>query len=213
MFNYFSVPINEFQFILEQMGKEILINDETRKVLLTNKTFRNEFEQYTLHSAIPFKRGDHIQYADNHYLVVSDTPTQCNNKYKGLIQHCNYQFEIEYQEEGTQVCERVQTGTKWNGEPIYETVCTGEPGQTVYRYIPMIIENRSYTVNDGAITTLDKQMTMTVQDNEENRTKWGAVESELMLHEETYRVINIDKTQTGLLILGLEKTVTATTTA
>lgn len=189
--NPFAFDTSDFQFLLDSVGETVKINDVEQKALITNAKI-GDYEDKYIHTLQPIQRGNLIEYNGENYLIISDTVTQRYGKYKSLMRHCNYEIVIE----GQEVCEIVG----WNdfGEPIYECHTTESIN------IPVIIDKYAFKVDDPApIRVPDKQIIVTMQENETNKSKF-TVNTTFEIMEQTWKVIDVDKTRTGLLILTCE---------
>lgn len=188
MFNLFETNTNDVQFLLDNAGKDVLINGETKKALITNPSISEAEERY-IHTLLSVSRGDLIELEGENYIVITESITKRHSKYKALIRHCNY--EIEVPGETT----RVIVGYNQFGEPIWEDI-VGEPS-----YIPSIVDNKSFSVDTGnAINFPENQINVIVQDNEDNNAKFN-VNFAFSVMGTNWTVVNRDLTKKGLLIL------------
>ncbi|MEC1697764.1 hypothetical protein [Schinkia azotoformans] len=184
---------NDLNYIFESAGTDVLINEISCRVLISNKNI-SEFEERYIHSLQELNRGELINYQDNHYLIISESITKRGNKFKALMRHCNSSIEIAT--EPTQVL----IGYDYRGAPIYETV----PGELLL--IPAIVDSKSFSVDTNqAINLVNNQITVTVQDNED--TRGLAINDVFVVNEQNRKLINVDKTKNGLLIFTCELSV------
>ncbi|MFV2049641.1 Ig domain-containing protein [Bacillus sp. UMB0899] len=191
MFNPFETNTNDVQFLLDNAGKDILINGETKKALITNPSISEAEERY-IHTLLSVSRGDLIELEGDNYLVITESVNKRNSKFKALIRHCNY--EIEVAGETT----RVIVGYNQFGEPIYEDI-VGKPS-----YVPSIVDKNSFSVSEpSAIRLPDNQISVIVQGNDTNNEKF-TVNFQFTVMGSEWKVINRDFTKNGLLILICE---------
>ncbi|MBB6445828.1 hypothetical protein [Bacillus benzoevorans] len=187
----FQVNQIDLEYMFELMGQTVLINDVERKTIITNKTLSENEERY-LHTLDKVSMGDLVSIDDEKFLIMTETITKRNGKYKALIRHCNYVIEIP-----TIVQELI--GYDSYGRPVYQDV-EGEP-----ILIPSIVENKSFAVSGSQLLVADNQIIVIVQDNEVNRNKF-AVNGTFNLMDKNWKVLNDDRTKRGLLILTCEMT-------
>lgn len=186
MFNLFETVTDDINYLIESAGVDVTINNVARKVLISNSQI-SEFEDRYIHSVEPLKMGDTINYIDSNYLIISESVTQRNGKYKALMRHCNTKIEII-------VIELIDTGeVDYRGAPIYEEVETIIP-------VPAIVDSRTFSVDSGnAINLVNNQITVTVQDNEQ--TRGIAINDTFIVNGQNRKLVNVDYTKNGLLIL------------
>ncbi|MGG3845568.1 DUF6406 domain-containing protein [Aeribacillus composti] len=189
--NPFQIDSSDIQFLFDSAGLTVKINDAEQKALITNAKI-GDFEDKYIHTLQPIQRGNLIEYNGENYLVISETVTQRHSKYKALIRHCNYDIEME----GQEVCEIV--GYNDFGEPIYEC----HPTESIN--VPAIIDKYTFKIDDFApIRVPENQIIITMQDNETNKSKF-VVNETFEVMGQTWKVIDVDMTRTGLLILTCE---------
>ncbi|MED4374322.1 hypothetical protein P9274_01060 [Schinkia azotoformans] len=186
MFNLFETVTDDINYLIESAGVDVTVNGISRKAIITNNPI-GEFEDKNIHSTQLIKRGDVINYIDSNYLIISESVTQRNGKYKALMRHCNTKIEII-------VIELIDTGeVDYRGAPIYEEVETTIP-------VPAIVDSRTFSVDTNqAINLVNNQITVTVQDNEQ--TRGIAINDTFIVNGKNRKLVNVDYTKNGLLIL------------
>lgn len=191
MFNPFETNKNDVQFLLDNAGKDVLINGEKQKVLITNPSISEAEEKY-IHTLLSVSRGDLIEIEGDNYLVITESITKRHGKFKALMRHCNNEIKVAGETTKTIV------GYNQFGEPIYEEI-VGEPS-----YVPSIIDKNSFSVSEpNAIRLPDNQISVIVQDNNTNNEKF-TVNFQFNVMGSEWKVINRDFTKNGLLILTCE---------
>jgi hypothetical protein len=190
--NPFEIDSYDIKFLIDSAGQTVKINDVEQKALITNAKI-GDFEEKYIHTLQPIQRGNLIGLEGEKYLIISDTVTKRHSKYKALMRHCNYLIEIE----GQEVCEIV--GYNDFGEPIYEC----HPTESIN--VPAIIDKYTFKIDDFApIRVPENQIIVTVQDNETNKSKF-TVNTTFEAMGETWKVIDVDLTRNGLLVLTCER--------
>lgn len=184
----FTPNADDLQFLFQSAGQMIFINDTQQQAIITNPPLSNNEERF-IHTLKPIRMGDSVTFGDEKYLIMSETITPKNGKYKAKMRHCNHIIQIAGE------LEQVQIGTNPNtGQPIYEYV-EGDP-----IFVPAIIEQQSFTIENGQFLVGDNEIIVTLQDNDVNPEKF-AVNSEFESMDKNWTVRNQDKTRKGLLIL------------
>ncbi|MED0716073.1 Ig domain-containing protein [Aeribacillus composti] len=187
--NPFTIDNSDFQFLLDTVGQTVTIDNVEQKVIINNAKI-GDYEEKYIYTLDLIKRGNLIVYNGKNYLIVSDVMEGLYKK--ALMRHCNYTIVVK----GEEVCEIVG----WNdfGEPIYECHTTESIS------IPAIIDKYTFKIDDFApIRVSENQIIITMQDNETNKSKF-TVNTKFEAMEQTWKVIDVDMTRTGLLVLTCE---------
>lgn len=195
MFNPFNDNTQDIQFLLDNAGKDVLINDTPAKALITNPSI-TEYEEKYISTLQRVSRGDIVAYDNEKYISITESITKRHGKYKAILRHCNYDIELP----GEETC--VIVGYDELDRPIEE--CTiGDP-----IHVPAIVDNKSFSVDgQNAINVPENEIIATLQDNQSNRDKL-VVNNTFTVMSKTWTVLNQDLTKNGLLILTCEITLT-----
>ncbi|ASA96506.1 Ig domain-containing protein [Anoxybacillus flavithermus] len=189
--NPFTFDTSDFQFLLDSIGETVKINDVEQKAIIPNAKI-GDYEDRYIHTLQPIQRGNLIEYNREHYLVISETVTQRYGKYKALMRHCNYEIVIE----GQKVCKIVSYNVF--GEPIEECHTTESFS------VPAIIDKYTFKIDGFApIRVPENQIIVTIREDDNTKQKFVA-NATFEVMDKTWKVVNIDKTRTGLLILTCE---------
>ncbi|MEK6990483.1 Ig-like domain-containing protein [Paenibacillus sp. FSL K6-1566] len=94
MINLFESSTDDFAFLLDQMGKEVTINNNPVRVLVTNKSLNENYDDRKITSMSPFNRGDIVVYNGKKYLIVSEINDKRYNKYKAIIRHLPHRIIV-----------------------------------------------------------------------------------------------------------------------
>jgi hypothetical protein len=81
---------NDFQYILANAGRDILINGLETRALITNKKVNPNFDDKYITTTTKINKGDRIKYNDLYWLIVSEVNNKRYDKYKGVIRACNH---------------------------------------------------------------------------------------------------------------------------
>ncbi|MFE4525633.1 hypothetical protein ACFRCQ_26590 [Cytobacillus firmus] len=185
----FQANSADLEFLFNEAGQTVLINDVTTNVVITNPAI-SEYEERYIHSIEKVLQGDIVTLDNEKYLVITESISKRTGKYKALMRHCNLMIEIKNYE-------KVKIGETEFGVPVYEYVYTYSD------YIPSIIDNKSFSIeSSAAIRVPDNQIIVVVQDNELNREKFKV--NNTFTFEGSYKVIHRDFTKKGLMILTCE---------
>ncbi|ELK22833.1 hypothetical protein AF6_0511 [Anoxybacillus flavithermus TNO-09.006] len=188
--NPFAINNSDFQFLLDSIGETVTIDNVPKKCIVQNGNI-GDYEDKYIYTLSDIQRGNLIVYNRKNYLIVSDV-TEGKLYKKALMRHCNYEIVIE----GQKVCEIVSYNVF--GEPIEECHTTESIS------VPVIADKYAFKVDDPApIRVPDKQIIVTMQENETNKSKF-TVNTKFDVMGKTWKVVDVDLTRNGLLILTCE---------
>jgi hypothetical protein len=188
--NPFAFDTSDFQFLLDSVGETVKINDVEQKAIVNNAKI-GDYEDKYIYTLSNIQRGNLILHNGKNYLIVSDV-TEGKLYNKALMRHCNYTIVVE----GQEVCEVV--GYNDFGEEIIEC----HPTESIN--VPAIVDKYTFKIDDFApIRVPENQIIVTVQDNETNKSKF-TVNTTFEAMRKTWKVIDVDMTRNGLLILTCE---------
>ncbi|MDN4070850.1 Ig-like domain-containing protein [Paenibacillus vini] len=85
MINLFDNGTDDFAFLLEQMGKDITINDNPVKAVITNTNLEQNYDDRRITSLSPLSRGDIVFYNGKKFMVVSEVTEKRYTKFKGIM--------------------------------------------------------------------------------------------------------------------------------
>ncbi|MBE2905538.1 Ig domain-containing protein [Anoxybacillus flavithermus] len=187
--NPFTFDTSDFQFLLDTVGETVTIDNVEQKAIINNAKI-DDYEEKYIYTLDSIQRGNLILHNKKKYLIVSDVTE--GKLYKALMRHCNYEIVIE----GQKVCEIVSYNVF--GEPIEECHTTKSIS------VPVFVDKYAFKIDDPApIRVPDKQIIVTMQDNETNKSKF-TVNTKFDVMGHTWKVVDVDLTRNGLLILTCE---------
>lgn len=157
--------------------------------IVTNANLNNISSRH-IHSKHEIKRGQYIKLENSFYMITSDVISKRGNKYKAIVEYCNYILEPYHSE-------KVNTGQVDNlGKPIYQNV-------KVQNHLePSILKYKDMTLDDDALVIASKTLIALVQDNIKNRTDLQ-INNTVEIHGRSYKVMNVEMTKIGLLEVRL----------
>ncbi|ABO48919.1 Ig domain protein, group 2 domain protein [Desulforamulus reducens MI-1] len=170
--NLFSPNENDFNFILADAGRDILINGIATRALISNLKVKSDYDDKYISTLTELSQGDRIEYNGLYWLIVSEVNGKRYEKYKGVMRACN--FDIKFNFAGN------------------------------IKTFPAIVESKVFDIETGQYMTLPVgKILMTIQDNSD--TKNIILNQRIIKMDSAWKVIGIDKTKNGLVILHLEK--------
>lgn len=194
----FNPNADDLQFLFESAGQTVLINDVSQQAIITLPPLSDNEERY-IHTLQRINMGDMVTFDDNKYLVMTETISPRNGKYKAKIRHLNY--ELQFAGETRKELLRDENGNVVRdnfGKPYVITI-EGDP-----IYIPAIVEQQAFTIEKGQIRIPNNEILITVKDDEVNREKL-ILNFEFNLMTKTWKVTNVDLTKKGLMIITCQQ--------
>ncbi|WP_031408034.1 hypothetical protein [Geobacillus vulcani] len=187
--NPFTIDNSDFQFLLDSVGETVIIDNVSKKCIVNNAEI-GDYEEKYIYTLDSIQRGNLIVYNGKNYLIVSDI-TEGKMYKKALMRKTNETIHIEQTEQRL-------IGYNDFGEPIYETIVVASID------VPIIVDKYTFKIDDFApIRVPENQIIVTMQNNETNKSKF-TVNTTFEVMDKTWKVINVDLTRTGLLILTCE---------
>lgn len=186
--------------IFNLAAQTVKVNDIEQEAIITNPVI-NEFEERYIHTLFKVGQGDLVTYQNEHYLIIAESVTKRHGKFKTLMRHCNEVIELPGEEE--RVLARDENGdviVDEYGRPYYEYI-QGEP-----ILIPIIVDNKNFSIEGNQLRVPENQIIVVVQDNETNKGKF-AVNNEISLMNKNWKVLHQDFTKVGLIILTYESVI------
>ncbi|AFM41008.1 hypothetical protein Desaci_2033 [Desulfosporosinus acidiphilus SJ4] len=98
MVKLFDPDASSFNYMLEQMGKDLTLNDTTqiRAILSSIPVNANNHDDKYISTLSPLKQGDKVDYLLSKWLVVSQVNGQRIVKYKAIMRKCNYNVNFNF---------------------------------------------------------------------------------------------------------------------
>jgi len=88
---------SDFDYLLNTVGVDVTINNNSASVLIFNTSVNEFFDDKKIFSQSPLKRGDLVNFQDNDYLVISEVNgSRRGNYYAGLLRNTNYRVKFNY---------------------------------------------------------------------------------------------------------------------
>lgn len=99
LFNLFDHETAEkdYEYILGYMGQTVLVNGQSRRVLITNTNLENNYDDKKVTSIEPLNRGDIIEYSNGkRFLIVSEQSDKRYYKYKGIARLLPFNIQVNH---------------------------------------------------------------------------------------------------------------------
>ncbi|MED0758863.1 Ig-like domain-containing protein [Aneurinibacillus thermoaerophilus] len=93
--NYFNQNDNtEFQFILNDAGTDVLVNNQPQRVLITNTNLQTHYDDKKISSIELLKCGDLVDYANRKWLIINEVNGLRYDTYKAIMRLCDYNVKF-----------------------------------------------------------------------------------------------------------------------
>ncbi|MTT32713.1 hypothetical protein GMB86_11915 [Terrilactibacillus sp. BCM23-1] len=192
--NIFNPIQQDRQYIFNNLGQDILINDTTEPIkAIINHVAPNKFyDDLNIVTLTSINRGDIVTYNNRHYLILSEVSTDRYGKFKAVMRHLTYILKVKT---GTEQTWDGQTVDQF-GTPVYTTV-------DKYEYPRVFVQNDpSIQIQDtGGITYIDSKMQVIMQDKQDSPFIVGL---QFNLNGKRWKIISVDVSKQGIRLLNLD---------
>lgn len=183
---------SDMYFILENHGKDVLVNDTETKALIIHYQNMEYNDCLKIITQYPITRGSLVEYQDNYFLIISDVTDQRHNAYyRAIMRRCNHTLNIQVGEEETII------GYDPIGRPITEII-------PIYATFHCIVDSQSLKIGEQQqINIAENRITITMQDNEDSDAL--EVNDTIPLDGYNWNIVNKNKITTGLIVFTCDR--------
>ncbi|MDN4094184.1 Ig-like domain-containing protein [Brevibacillus agri] len=96
MINLFQSNPDDFQYILDTIGQNVQINNQSVKVVISNTTLSTDVDDKKISTLTPIERGDIVHYNNEDWLIISEVNGQRNGRYRAFMRVCDYRIKINF---------------------------------------------------------------------------------------------------------------------
>ena len=98
MVKLFDPDVSSFNYMLAQVGKDLLLNGSTtiRALLSSIPVNADNHDDKYISTLTPIKQGDLVDYLSSKWLIVSQVNGQRIVKYKGIMRKSNYSIKFNF---------------------------------------------------------------------------------------------------------------------
>jgi hypothetical protein len=95
-FNLFDFnSTGDYAYLITVMGQDVLINNQPARVLITNRTLNQNYNDKNISSLSPLKRGDLILYEGKQYLIISEESKRYS-RWKGIMRLLPFSIKFNH---------------------------------------------------------------------------------------------------------------------
>ncbi|MEC1715936.1 hypothetical protein [Schinkia azotoformans] len=191
MFNLFDTGTNDINYLLESAGINVSINNNSTKAIITNTPLNKFYDGKKITTLTEIKRGDIVNYENSKFIIISESATKRNNKYKALMRKCESEIYFKVDEIKTPTGE-----VDYLGQPIYNTT-------EIHELFPVIVDSQTFDIQNGqAINMPVGTILVSFQDNA--NTNFIKLDHRFIKYGKAWKIVGIDKTKKGLVTLTAE---------
>lgn len=193
MFNQFEMNTNDIQYLLDNAGKQVLINNIQQQAIITNTPLNEFYDGKKITTLSKIKRGDLIDYANSKYLVISESDTKRYNEYKGIMRKCEHEINFKVDEIVTDSGE-----VDMYGEPIYLTT-------EIHKLFPVVVDSETFDIQYGKVFNMPTgTILVNVQENVDSLNI--KLQNRFLKFGRAWEIVGIDRTKKGLMTITAEIT-------
>jgi Bacterial Ig-like domain (group 2) len=96
MVNLFQFNPNDFQYILDSLGKDVLINKQSVKAVISNSTLSTELDDKKISTLTAISRGDIVHYNNEDWIILSEVNGQRSGRYRAYMRVCDYPIKFNF---------------------------------------------------------------------------------------------------------------------
>ncbi|WP_414852368.1 hypothetical protein [Brevibacillus sp. IT-7CA2] len=85
MINLFVSNKEDFQFILDHLGKDVLINNQPVKAAISNSPLSTDVDDKIISTLAAISRGDIVHYNNEDWIILSEVNGQRYGRYRAYI--------------------------------------------------------------------------------------------------------------------------------
>ena len=139
MFNLFENTTNDFDYLLNSIGQEVIISNILTRAVITNTKLNIfvDFDDRHIATQTPIKRGDIVEWQDKTWFIFSEIATKRHSKYKGIMRKANHTIKFIINRE------------------IHE--------------FPTIVQSKTFDEQGGIVSLSTGKVLVTLQDNEQTK--------------------------------------------
>lgn len=93
MLNFFDFSSNDdFSTLLMLAGEDVRVNGEEKRVIITNETINENYDDRKIHAIFPLNRGDVVEWEGKKFLVISEQNASRYGKYKAIMRRMPFEI-------------------------------------------------------------------------------------------------------------------------
>lgn len=96
MVNLFQSNPDDFQYILDTLGRDVLINNRSVRAVISNTTLSTDVDDKKISTLTPIQRGYLVHYNDEDWLIISEVNGQRSGRYRAFMRVCDYRIKFNF---------------------------------------------------------------------------------------------------------------------
>ncbi len=96
MVNLFQSNTDDFQYILDSLGQDVLLNNRSVKAVISNTKLSPDLDDKKISTLTAISRGDIVRYNNEDWIVMSEVNGQRSGRYRAYIRVCDYKIKFNF---------------------------------------------------------------------------------------------------------------------
>ncbi|MDH4619960.1 MULTISPECIES: Ig-like domain-containing protein [Brevibacillus] len=97
MVNIFQSNPDDYQYILDTLGQDVLINNQPVKAIFSNSTLSTDVDDKKISTLTAISRGDIVHYNNEDWIILSEVNGQRNGRYRAYMRVSDYSIKFNFQ--------------------------------------------------------------------------------------------------------------------
>lgn len=97
MVNLFQSNTDDFQYILDSLGQDVLLNNRSVKAVIANTKLSTDVDDKRISTLTPITRGDIVHYNAEDWIILSEVNGQRSGRYRAYMRVCEYLVKFNFQ--------------------------------------------------------------------------------------------------------------------
>ncbi|WP_281868039.1 Ig-like domain-containing protein [Brevibacillus parabrevis] len=97
MVNLFQSNTDDFQYMLDSLGQNVLLNNQSVKVVITNSTLSTDVDDKKISTLTAISRGDIVHFNNDDWIILSEVNGQRSGRYRAYMRVCDYSIKFNFQ--------------------------------------------------------------------------------------------------------------------
>lgn len=188
----FDISMADIEYILGYMGKNVTINGNPARALISNTALNLEYDDKKIATIEPIHAGDIVEYEGLKYIILSEVNSRRNKMYKALMRKCNAIMHIQTGEE-----KKLKGYNPYTGEPVYEII-------PIYSDFPILMSQKYIDIEGNTIMLPTGRINVIMQAVD---CPAIAVNAVFEADGKKWKIIDIDRTKAGIYKITAERNI------
>lgn len=97
MVNLFQSNAYDFKYILDSLGQDVLLNNQTVKAVISNTKLSTDVDDKKISTLTTISRGDIVHFNNEDWIILSEVNGQRSGRYRAYMRVCDYPIKFNFQ--------------------------------------------------------------------------------------------------------------------